>query len=81
MPKTVGAIVGEDGSIQLPDSISLKRNQRVLVTILEETDEANQDLESDSSVGEPALLGEKALAEDWTRDEEDEAWKHLQPDQ
>ena len=81
MPKTVEAIVGEDGSIQLPDSISLKRDQRVLVTILEETDEANRDLESDSSVGEPALLSEKALAEDWTRDEEDEAWKHLQPDQ
>ena len=81
MPKTVEAIVGEDGSIQLPDSISLKRNQRVLVTIIEETDEANRDLEADSSVGEPALLGEKALAEDWTRDEEDEAWKPLQPDQ
>ncbi len=81
MPKTVEATVGEDGSIQLPDSISLKRDQRVLVTILEETDEANRDLEADSSVEEPALLGEKALAEDWAREEEDEAWKHLQPDQ
>jgi hypothetical protein len=81
MPKTVEAIVGEDGSIQLPDSISLKRDQRVLVTILEETDEASQDFEADSSAGATALLSEKALAEDWTRDEEDEAWKHLQPDQ
>ena len=81
MPKTVEAIVGEDGSIQLPDSISLKRDQRVLVTILEETDEANQDLKSDSSVGEPALLGEKALADAWTREEEDEAWNPHQPDQ
>jgi hypothetical protein len=81
MPKTVEAIVGEDGSIQLPDSISLKRDQRVLVTILEETDEANQDFEADSSAGETALLSEGALAEDWTREEEDEAWKHLQPDQ
>jgi hypothetical protein len=81
MPKTVEAIVGEDGSIQLPDSISLKRDQRVLVTILEETDEANQDFEAGSSAGETALLSEKALAEDWTREEEDEAWKHLQPDQ
>ena len=81
MPKTVEAIVGEDGSIQLPDSISLKRDQRVLVTILEETDEANQDFEADSSAGATALLSEKALAEDWTREEEDEAWKHLQPDQ
>jgi ATP-dependent protease HslVU (ClpYQ) peptidase subunit len=81
MPKTVEVIVGEDGSIQLPDSISLKRDQRVLVTILEETDEENQDFEAVSSGGETALLSEKALAEDWTREEEDEAWKHLQPDQ
>ncbi len=81
MPKTVEAIVGEDGSIQLPDSISLKRDQRVLVTVLEETDEANRDLEADSSAEATALLSEDALAEDWTREEEDEAWKHLQPDQ
>jgi hypothetical protein len=81
MPKTVEGVVGEDGSIQLPDSISLKRDQRVLVTILEETDEANQDFGGDSSAGETTLLSEKALAEDWTREEEDEAWKHLQPDQ
>lgn len=81
MPKTVEAIVGEDGSIQLPDSISLKRDQRVLVTILEEADEANRNFENDSRAGETALLSEGALAEDWTREEEDEAWKHLQPDQ
>lgn len=34
-------------------------------------------LESDSS--ETALLAEKALAADWLRPEEDEAWAHLQP--
>jgi hypothetical protein len=79
MPKTVEAIVGEDGSIQLPDSISLQRDQQVLVTILAETDDANQDFEADSSAGETALLSEKVLAEDWTR-EADEAWKHLQSD-
>ncbi|MGE3887221.1 MAG: hypothetical protein AB7H81_12370 [Vicinamibacterales bacterium] len=27
---------------------------------------------------ETALLSEAALAEDWSRPEEDEAWKHLQ---
>jgi hypothetical protein len=26
-----------------------------------------------------ALLSERALAEDWLRPEEDEAWQHLQP--
>jgi hypothetical protein len=28
---------------------------------------------------ETALLAEAALAEDWLKPEEDEAWKHLQP--
>jgi hypothetical protein len=29
-------------------------------------------------VSETALLSEPALAEDWNRPEEDEAWSHLQ---
>jgi len=29
---------------------------------------------------ETALLAEAALAEDWLKPEEDEAWAHLQPD-
>jgi hypothetical protein len=81
MPKTVEVVVGEDGSIQLPDSITLKRDQRVLVTILEEGDGSEQDSETEFSPGETALLSEGTLAEDWTREEEEEAWKHLQPDQ
>jgi len=32
-----------------------------------------------SSRDEPALLAEPALAEDWLKPEEDEAWAHLQP--
>ena len=81
MPKTVEVVVGEDGAIQLPDSITLKRDQRVLVTILEEGDGSEQDSETEPSRGETAVLSEEALAKDWTRDEEEEAWKHLQPDQ
>jgi hypothetical protein len=82
MPKTVEVVVGEDGSIQLPDSITLKRDQRVLVTILGEGDEDEQeDSETGFSAGETALLSEETLAEDWIREEEEEAWKHLQPDQ
>jgi len=81
MPKTVEAVVGEDGSIQLPDSISLERNQRVLVTILEETEQTDPDVEAESNAGETALLSEESLAEDWTREEEDQAWTHLQPDE
>lgn len=78
MPKTVEAIVDEDGAIQLPDSISLKRDQRVLVTILEDP---NDESTSETTISETASLSEAALAEDWTREEEDEAWTHLQPDQ
>jgi hypothetical protein len=33
-----------------------------------------------SSLNESALLAEPALAEDWLKPEEDEAWAHLQPD-
>lgn len=81
MPKTVEVVVGEDGSIQLPDSITLKRDQRGFVTILEEGDGSEQDSETEFNPGETALLSEGTLAEDWTREEEEEAWKHLQPDQ
>ncbi|WP_263841919.1 hypothetical protein [Salinibacter sp.] len=76
MPKTVEAVVDDDGYIRLPDSISLKRDQRVLVTILEEEEERA----SGPQVAETALLSEEALAEDWTRREEENAWTHLQPD-
>lgn len=76
MPKTVEAVVDKDGCIRLPDSISLKRDQRVLVTILEEEEERA----SEPQVAETTLLSEEVLAEDWTREEEEEAWTHLQPD-
>ena len=76
MPKTVEAVVDDDGYIRLPDSISLKRDQRVLVTILEEEEERA----SEPQITETALLSEEVLAEDWTREEEEEAWTHLQPD-
>ncbi|MDO9459465.1 MAG: hypothetical protein Q7N95_05050 [Alphaproteobacteria bacterium] len=33
----------------------------------------------DPAAGDAALLAESALAEDWLRPEEDEAWAHLQP--
>ena len=76
MPKTIEAVVDEDGYIRLPDSISLKRDQRVLVTILEDEGERA----SDPQVAETALLSEESLSEDWTHREEEKAWTHLQPD-
>ena len=82
MPKTIEAVVDEDGYIRLPDSISLKRDQRVLVTILEEEVErvSESQVAETALPAETALLSEESLSEDWTRNEEKEAWKHLQPD-
>lgn len=44
----------------------------LLVTILEDA--------PTTGVPETALLSEQALAKDWDRPEEDEAWSHLQPE-
>jgi hypothetical protein len=48
---------------------------RAIVTILE-----NDEVEEIGLVAEAALLSERALKKDWNRDEEDEAWSHLQQD-
>jgi len=75
MPKTVEAVVDEHGHIRLLEPLELHSSQRVLVTVVEDA------LEADTrDVSETALLSEEALAEDWNRDEEDGAWKPLQPE-
>ncbi|PSQ71548.1 MAG: hypothetical protein BRD38_01685 [Bacteroidetes bacterium QH_9_67_14] len=82
MPKTAEAIVGENGQIHLLESLPLRARQRVLVTALEEESFPNAESNdsAETRAGETALLSESALAEDWNRKEEDEAWSHLQPD-
>lgn len=83
MPKTAEAIVGEDGRIQLLEPLPLRARQRVLVTALEEESSAenrNASTAGETRAIETALMSEGALAEDWNRKEEDEAWSHLQPD-
>ncbi|MDQ1249174.1 MAG: hypothetical protein QG597_3548 [Actinomycetota bacterium] len=72
MHRTLEAIVDEDGNIRLLETVPLPTGRRVLVTILEE--------ETISPVDEVTLLSEAALAEDWSRPEEDAAWSHLQPE-
>ena len=76
MPKTVEAVVDESGHIRLLEPLELPTSQRVRVTVLEDAPETDA-----SEVSETTLLSEEALATDWNRDEEDEAWKHLQPEQ
>jgi hypothetical protein len=70
MIQTVEAIIEPDGKVLLLESVQLKESRRALVTILED--------EPAAKVSETALLSEQALAEDWSRPEEDEAWSHLQ---
>ena len=76
MLQTVEAIVEKDGKVHLLEKIDLSRAKRALVTIL---DESVDDHEF-STINETALLSEVALAKEWDRSEEDEAWLHLQPE-
>ena len=71
MIQTIKAVVDEQGRVRLLEEVKLTGVRRALVTILEEA--------PDMEASETALLSEQALAEDWERPEEDEAWSHLQP--
>jgi len=68
MIRTVEAVIDERGNVRLLEPVHLPSVRRALVTILEDHPVAGD---------ESALLSEAALAEDWNRPEEDEAWSHL----
>lgn len=70
MIKTFEAVIDEHGHVRLLEPVRSDGVRRALVTILEEDPIGPR--------AESALLSEAALAEDWERLEEDEAWKHLQ---
>jgi hypothetical protein len=72
MIRTLEAVIDEHGQVRLLEEVNLPGARRALVTILEEA--------AHEGVDETALLSERALAEDWNRLEEDEAWSHLQPE-
>jgi hypothetical protein len=72
MIRTVEAVIDERGAVRLLEPVVLPAMRRAFVTILEEPP---------SSQNELALLSESALAEDWDRPEEEEAWSHLQQEQ
>ena len=67
MLKSIEAVIERDGGIHLKEPIHLVHACRAIVTIIEEP-----------HIPETALLSETALAEDWNRPEEEEAWSHLQ---
>jgi predicted DNA-binding antitoxin AbrB/MazE fold protein len=69
MLQAIEAIIDEQGILKILSPIKLPKRRRVIITILdEEPSEDNVNL---------ALLSETALATDWLRPEEDEAWLHL----
>ena len=70
MIQTVEALIDENGSVSLLEDVHLLTARRALVTILDEPATVRT---------ETALLSEAALAANWNRPEEDEAWLHLQP--
>jgi len=70
MIKTVEAVIDEHGNVRLLEPIRPRGVRRALVTILEES--------PTEGTAESALLTESALAEDWNRPEEEDAWSHLQ---
>jgi len=69
MIRTVEAVIDEQRNLRLLEPVHLPSARRALVTILDDR----------PVVGAPesALLSEAALAEDWNRPEEDQAWSHL----
>lgn len=73
MIQTIEAIIDQHGNLHLLEAVCLPAPRRALVTILEESPA--------TAVAETALLSEVALAVDWNRPEEDEAWSYLQPAQ
>lgn len=70
-PRTIEAVVDEDGHIRLFEPLEPGHARRALVTIL---DEAPRQPSHDA-----ARVSEATLSRDWDRPEEDAAWAHLQP--
>ncbi len=70
MIQTLEAVIDAAGRIQLLEDVPLPKGHRALVTVLDEA--------ADPIAFEAALLSEDALAQDWLKPEEDEAWSHLQ---
>ena len=71
MIRKIEAVVDEQGTVRLKETVRLAAPRRAVVTIFDE----DQGVETD----EAALLSEAALAQNWNRPEEDAAWSYLQP--
>lgn len=66
---TVEAMIDQAGNVKILQPVTLQGARRALLVILDEPALA---------IAETALLSEAALAEDWLKPEEEEAWAYLQ---
>jgi len=67
--RSIEATIEKDGTVHLHKKVRLPASRRAILAILDEP----------AAVAETALFSEPALADDWNRPEEDEAWAYLQP--
>lgn len=67
--RTIDAVIDADGHVELQGPVALTGRHRAVVLILDEDD-----------VRTDARLSEAALARDWNRPDEDEAWASFQPE-
>jgi hypothetical protein len=68
MLQSIEGIVDHPGKLRIPKRFKLPKSRRIMLTIWEEPSEDEFNL---------ALLSELALAYEWGRPEEGEAWSHL----
>lgn len=69
MLRTLEATIERDGKVKFKEPVKVQPQQKVLVTFLED---------SEAPV---AFLSEQALAVDWLKPKEEQAWSHLQKGQ
>ena len=69
MLRSLEGIIDCEGKLRMLENLKLPSSRRVIITILNE--------EPTDEMVNLALLSESALARDWNRLEEDEAWSHL----
>ena len=69
MLQSIEGIIDQNGKLRILGKVNLPKSRRVIITILDE--------EPADEITDLALLSESALARDWARPEEDEAWSHL----
>jgi hypothetical protein len=69
MLQTCKGFIDQDGKLRILEPVKLPKSRQVIITILDD--------EPADELTHLALLSEPALARDWERPEEYEAWSHL----